>query len=336
VESEAAGGYGVRVAKGIEGEEIVGAELERRLAGTGAAVDHSIQFMVWGDIDHLIIGPGGITVVDAKYWSGQVSVRGRVPYIGAWRKARELQKLVGQCAGVRLALKSARAELRGTEVQGLMCMAAEPDRLPEPLKEGLRLCGSHAAATIGARPGPLLPADVEHLRSTLVRQLPRIRRADVDAVLTPPVPPAPQSPAGTVPHPSPARRVGRPFGRPRRARRVARSRFPRRIAIAIALLVVIGGIARLGQPAPPTVSYLHVARARGRAVVRFSAPAGQLVEISLTGDGPRRRTRRKADGHRQEWIAGRIGRRTHRLAVEACLIDSTGRCAARAVRATLR
>jgi hypothetical protein len=336
VEGDSAGGYDVRVAKGIEGEEIVGAELERRLAGTGAAVDHSIQFMVWGDIDHLIIGPGGITVVDAKYWSGQVSVRGKVPYIGAWRKARELQKLVGQCAGVRLALKSARAELRGTEVQGLMCLAAEPNRLPETLKEGVRLCGSHAAATIGARPGPLLPDDVEHLRSTLVRQLPRIRRADLDAVLTPPVVTMPQGPAGTVPQPSPARRAERSFGPPRRARRGARSRFLARIAIAIAVLAVIGGIARLVQPAPPTLAYLQVARARGHAVVRFSAPAGRLVAISLSGDGPRRRARRRADGYRQEWIAARIGRRNHRLVVEACLIGATGRCAERAVRATLR
>ncbi|HEX3764034.1 MAG TPA: nuclease-related domain-containing protein, partial [Kofleriaceae bacterium] len=55
-----------RAEQGVVGEELVGGELERLLAGSGCLIVNSLRFLWFGDIDHLVIGPGGITVIDAK------------------------------------------------------------------------------------------------------------------------------------------------------------------------------------------------------------------------------------------------------------------------------
>jgi hypothetical protein len=79
--------------KGLVGEEKVGAELER-LTGRGWRVLHSIPLPRNVDIDHLLIGPGGVFTFNTKYhvgariWVGDQAVKmgGRpYPYV---RKAR--------------------------------------------------------------------------------------------------------------------------------------------------------------------------------------------------------------------------------------------------------
>ncbi|MEU8828130.1 nuclease-related domain-containing protein [Streptomyces sp. NPDC048636] len=70
--------YGWR--KGLVGERRVGAELER-LTSRGWRVLHSIPLARNVDIDHLLIGPGGVFCVNTKYhrgarvWVGDDSVR---------------------------------------------------------------------------------------------------------------------------------------------------------------------------------------------------------------------------------------------------------------------
>ncbi|PSJ29650.1 NERD nuclease [Streptosporangium nondiastaticum] len=79
--------------KGLVGERRMGAELER-LAGEGWRVLHSVPLPRDVDIDHLLIGPGGVFCVNTKYhrgarvWVGDEAVRigGRsYPYV---RKSR--------------------------------------------------------------------------------------------------------------------------------------------------------------------------------------------------------------------------------------------------------
>jgi hypothetical protein len=162
-----------RVARegGIAGEELVGAELERQLASFGVVVLHSIKFLRYGDIDHIVVGRGGITVVDAKNWAGAVCVRDRVPYARGRSQRKEVEKLDRQCLAVRLALLHARPDLRGTDIHGVMCFAQEPQRRPEPVRGRSVLCGSTNAAEIAAHHGPLSEDDIDHLRDTLTSQL---------------------------------------------------------------------------------------------------------------------------------------------------------------------
>ncbi|MFD3756412.1 nuclease-related domain-containing protein [Streptomyces sp. NPDC058622] len=61
--------------KGLAGERIVGAELDR-LTARGWRVLHSIPLTRGGDIDHLLVGPGGVFTVNTK------NFRGRSVWIG--------------------------------------------------------------------------------------------------------------------------------------------------------------------------------------------------------------------------------------------------------------
>ncbi|GGX55855.1 hypothetical protein GCM10010358_07160 [Streptomyces minutiscleroticus] len=88
--------------KGLEGERRVGAELNR-LTHQGWRVLHSIPLANNVDIDHLLIGPGGVFSINTKYhdrravWVGDDAVRvdhGKpAPYA---RKSRAEAKRVGK------------------------------------------------------------------------------------------------------------------------------------------------------------------------------------------------------------------------------------------------
>ncbi|MEV6777082.1 nuclease-related domain-containing protein [Streptomyces syringium] len=56
--------------KGLAGERIAGAELDR-LRAQGWKVLHSIQLAGGGDIDHLLVGPGGVFTVNTKNFQGK-------------------------------------------------------------------------------------------------------------------------------------------------------------------------------------------------------------------------------------------------------------------------
>ncbi|MYE59474.1 MAG: NERD domain-containing protein [Alphaproteobacteria bacterium] len=54
--------------KGAESEEEVGQAIERALTARGCAVAHSVTALTGaGDIDHLVLTPAGLTVVETKY-----------------------------------------------------------------------------------------------------------------------------------------------------------------------------------------------------------------------------------------------------------------------------
>src|SRR5689334_18636378 len=80
--ADAIGAYDPALARGVAGEQAVGPELDRHLRGTGALVVHGVPFLAWDDVDHLIVGHGGITVVDTKSWTGDVTVKRGLPRLG--------------------------------------------------------------------------------------------------------------------------------------------------------------------------------------------------------------------------------------------------------------
>src|SRR5947208_457153 len=61
--------------RGASGEERVGRELNAQweLWG-GFGVLHSIVRPEGGDIDHIVVGPAGVTIIDTKNWSGEAWV----------------------------------------------------------------------------------------------------------------------------------------------------------------------------------------------------------------------------------------------------------------------
>lgn len=52
------------------------------------------------DLDHVLVGPGGVVVLDSKTWRGQVSVRGGRLWQDQADASREVEKLVDQVAAI--------------------------------------------------------------------------------------------------------------------------------------------------------------------------------------------------------------------------------------------
>jgi hypothetical protein len=91
--------------KGAEGETATAAVLETLPAGWTAIHDARWPTRRFANIDHILVGPGGIFVIDSKNWSGRVTVDG-----GHLRQdGRSREKAVAGCADAGLAV----AELAG-------------------------------------------------------------------------------------------------------------------------------------------------------------------------------------------------------------------------------
>jgi Nuclease-related domain len=118
---------------------------DRRLAGTRA------------NLDHLAVGPGGITVIDAKHLKGRVQVRrdGGILrprrerlFVAGRDRSSLVEGLLRQVAAVREAFPAA-------DVRGALCFA-DVDGLPtlERLSvAGVAVCGAHGAARLARRDG---------------------------------------------------------------------------------------------------------------------------------------------------------------------------------------
>ena len=329
--------------KGVVGEELVGGDLERFLAGTACEVIHSVRFLGFGDIDHIVIGPGGITVVDAKNWTGSVVVTGGVPRIAGWGKGDAVDGLARQVAGVRLALLHAPAELRNTPVRGVMCLAAEPGRPVSDLRDGLALSGSRAAAEIAARAGTLNDGRIARLRMVLIDQLQRVTRTAIDDFLRPVTgPPAIPSPAGSsmpsIPPPQ-SRQPTRPARTPRtpapkRTTPPARGRRKRQRRVRELVVTLLSGVAALAiladlssvLPSPArTVSTLHIAERLHHVSVEFVASPGP-VRVRILGDGPARSVMLTSTGTAQVWTGPRIASRARRIRVRVCIPIAGSMC----------
>ncbi|WP_249012268.1 nuclease-related domain-containing protein [Conexibacter sp. DBS9H8] len=347
--SQARGRPARNTIKGIEGERRVSEELAVALANTGAILINSLQFLHWGDIDHLIIGPGGITVVDAKNWTGEISVVDGIPRVGTRKKYDKLEGLLRQRAGVRIALTAARASVRNTSVQAVMCFADDPGRPVSQLAGGVVLSGSSAAGVIAGRGGPLTPEDIQHLQTVLMAELPKVHRDQIDAFMaeteqaaarlddlprrfTPSrrreanVSPLGQSHQRPQPSRGPKRsRSGRSSSRSRRAR----SRTERDVAVLIAMLFVGGAYWLVHGSTASSLSGLGVMNG-WPARITFDAPASASVELAVFRRGhPTRATTVTAVGSTQTWqLPLAWTRRAHSFTVEACILNSKRRCAA--------
>jgi hypothetical protein len=169
--------------RGGEGERRVGARLEKLLAGSEVRLLHDRLVLGAGrqNIDHIAVGPGGVTVIDTKNYRGKVRVQ-RVGGLFAPQrtilsiKGRDQTKLVtgveSQVELLRTTLATAgEAEV---DVRGALCFA-NVDGLPllgHPSLHGILIDGARAAAKLARRPGPLSLERVEQLWALIAKALP--------------------------------------------------------------------------------------------------------------------------------------------------------------------
>jgi hypothetical protein len=106
------------------GEGIVADRLSR-LIPHGWYVLHDVHWpgRPKANLDHVLVGPGGIIVVDAKNWTGEVRVSSGVLWQGRYSRTQSVEGALAQCAAVASVLAPPHRRL----VRPLICMAAQPD-----------------------------------------------------------------------------------------------------------------------------------------------------------------------------------------------------------------
>jgi len=112
--------------KGAEGEEVVGRMLSR--LPLGHEVFHSLDAgggaMMWrgGDIDHVVVGPSGVYVIETKNWRGIVTLEdGRLLLNG--RLPRRAPLVQAQKSAAVLRARLGRAGLFGVPLTPVVCFA---------------------------------------------------------------------------------------------------------------------------------------------------------------------------------------------------------------------
>jgi Nuclease-related domain len=166
---------------GAGGEVVVAERLEKRLRGTGVVVLHDRRIPgSRANIDHIAVGRGGVTVIDAKNYGGRVRIDRRgglfTPRTEDLRIAgRKRTKLI---EGVKRQIELVRAALApehaAVDVRGALCMA-DVDGLPmfgHLEIDGIAIDGTRRIAKIAAREGDP-PIDVDTVARLLAERFPR-------------------------------------------------------------------------------------------------------------------------------------------------------------------
>lgn len=125
-------------ASGAAGERAVAAALAP-LERAGWIACHDLSSPGGGNIDHIVVGPPGVIVLDAKNWNGEVALCEGMLQVNGTRRPRALNGLEHQVAVVREALGDVAPV---AEVSGLVVLAGEEQKsFPMTYVGGLGVVG---------------------------------------------------------------------------------------------------------------------------------------------------------------------------------------------------
>lgn len=158
--------------RGAKGEALVARRLEKHLAGSGVKLLHDRRITGHGgaNIDHIAVGPGGVTVIDTKRYKGKVTVERAG---GLFSARREILKIGGRdqtklIDGTEKQLQYVDSVLRaagygGVDLRGAVCMA-DVEGLPllgSLSIRGILVDGPRRTAALAKRPGTLTPEAID-------------------------------------------------------------------------------------------------------------------------------------------------------------------------------
>jgi hypothetical protein len=270
--------------KGAEGEQAV-AEALRGL-GDGWVVLHDVRWpgRTLANIDHIAIGPGGIFVIDAKNWSGAITVRDEVLRQNGYRR----EGAVAGCADSAIAVGDL---LTGqmANVKPVLCFVGEVTIEGSARDVALRTTSNLAEMLLGS-PEVLTPDEVREIGVRL--------RLGTQAPTPRPTPPhAPRSKARQI-RPARARQVR---SSTRTARTARRRRAARKEAISGVIAIVLGLV------------LLNVVTKGHHATSPGAGKSGIVSTVHHTGAVTYRVT--STVGHRARAISWRQGSITHTVPV---------------------
>jgi hypothetical protein len=145
--------------KGAEGERLVGQALNLAAQSVGGVVvlHDLVRGRGRGNIDHAVVGSGGVRIVDAKAWSGRVSLSPSGLYRGRHSCRRHFDGLARQKSRIHSVL--AHAGRDDVPVETLLCLVNGADGLDGELRwhdgHGIGTIDPVARYAIGG--GPLAP-----------------------------------------------------------------------------------------------------------------------------------------------------------------------------------
>lgn len=158
-------------AQGAEGERQVASALEP-LAQFGWLAAHDLHWpgRPFANIDHIAVGPGGVFVIDAKNWTGNVTISNGLLRQNGYSRERELESVAQAAAAVTALL----APQHRASVRAVICLAAQ-EQEPVTVGPGVTVVGRHQlAAWLVTLPARLTPYDVADLGRHFQRTLTRV------------------------------------------------------------------------------------------------------------------------------------------------------------------
>jgi hypothetical protein len=143
-------------ARGAAGEEATAAALAA-LPAESWTVFHDLRWpgRRFANVDHIVVGPPGVFVVDSKNWSGTISVRENV----LRQNGRSRQETVAGAADSALAVAQLVPLLRPDVVRPVLCFVREEQMTG--WARDVRVCSTpNLVEMLLSRPGVLTPDEV--------------------------------------------------------------------------------------------------------------------------------------------------------------------------------
>ncbi|GAC1450632.1 MAG: hypothetical protein PVSMB10_04730 [Pseudarthrobacter sp.] len=118
-------------------------------------------------LDHVLVGPGGVVVVDAKNWTGEVRVSAGVLWQGRFARTQSVEGALAQCAAVASVMTPPHRRL----VRPLICLAGQPDLFAITNADVAVAGAERVVEAVLALPAVLDSATVAGLYANLSQQL---------------------------------------------------------------------------------------------------------------------------------------------------------------------
>jgi hypothetical protein len=118
------------------------------------------------NVDHVVIGPAGLFVIDAKNWSGKVDVRDGVLRQNGWRRAKEVE-----AAGEARNAVSALVPFAIPRTEAVICLAGAAQLNVTRLRGATVASASDVVGWIRSQPRVMDPETVQQTYAALSRGL---------------------------------------------------------------------------------------------------------------------------------------------------------------------
>lgn len=153
--------YAEQWEKGAEGESQTATALGA--LGEGWTIWHDLKWpgRRFANIDHLVIGPGGVFVIDSKNWSGSISIRDDVLRQNGYRR----EPAVASCADSALAV----GELiphHLAHVRPVLCFARD-EQIGGWARDVILCSTANIVEMLRSRPTVMSPFDIGDVATTL-------------------------------------------------------------------------------------------------------------------------------------------------------------------------